>query len=59
MEYSVGFAVTDQARTVISRVPARAWAPAVDATLAADLIAWLRLLALPETLKACEPKALR
>lgn len=28
-------------------------------TIAADLIAWLRLLALPETLKACEPKALR
>ena len=27
--------------------------------IAADLIAWLRLLALPEALKACEPKALR
>ena len=27
--------------------------------LAADLTAWLRLLALPEALKACEPKALR
>lgn len=27
--------------------------------IAADLIAWLRLLALPETLQACEPKALR
>ena len=28
-------------------------------TLAADLTAWLRLLALPEQLKTCEPKALR
>lgn len=28
-------------------------------TIAADLIAWLRLLALPETLRSCEPKALR
>lgn len=28
-------------------------------TLAADLTAWLRLLALPDPLKACEPKALR
>ncbi len=27
--------------------------------IAADLIAWLRLLALPEALKTCEPKALR
>ena len=27
--------------------------------IAADLTAWLRLLALPETLKTCEPKALR
>ena len=27
--------------------------------IAADLTAWLRLLALPDTLKACEPKALR
>jgi hypothetical protein len=166
VEYSVGFAVTDQVRTAISRVPAKAWAPAVDAeggirdggdvsevtdlldlsrwpagmrviirrerphpgaqlslfeeadgwryqavatntragqlaflearhraharvedrirhakdsglgrfpsrefainqawlqvvTLAADLTAWLRLLALPDPLKACEPKALR
>jgi len=166
MQYSVGFAVTDQVRTAISRVPAKAWAPAVDAeggirdggdvsevtdlldlsrwpagmrviirrerphpgaqlslfeeadgwryqavatntkvgqlaflearhraharvedrirhakesglgrfpsrefainqawlqvvTLAADLTAWLRLLALPDPLKACEPKALR
>ncbi len=31
VEYSVGFAVTDQVRTAISRVPARAWTPAVDA----------------------------
>ena len=29
------------------------------AAIAADLTAWLRLLALPERLKACEPKALR
>jgi hypothetical protein len=28
-------------------------------TIAADLIAWLRLLALPEALRSCEPKALR
>ncbi|WP_344062644.1 transposase, partial [Nostocoides vanveenii] len=27
--------------------------------IGADLTAWLRLLALPETLKTCEPKALR
>lgn len=27
--------------------------------IAADLIAWLRLLALPATLSACEPNALR
>jgi len=166
VEYSVGFAVTDQVRTAISRVPARAWTPAVDVdgnvrnggdvaevtdlldltrwpagmrviirrerphpgaqlslfeeadgwryqavatntrvgqlaflearhraharvedrirhakdtglarlpsreyainqawiacvTIAADLTAWLRLLALPETLRSCEPKALR
>jgi len=166
VEYSVGFAVTDQVRTAISRVPVRGWTPAVDAdgdvrdggdvaevtdlleltrwpagmrvvirrehphpgaqlslieeadgwryqavatntrigqlaflearhraharvedrirhakdsglgrfpsreyainqawlqvlTLAADVTAWLRLLALPETVKACEPKALR
>jgi len=31
----------------------------VATSIAADLIAWLRLLALPPTLKACEPKALR
>jgi len=29
------------------------------ASISADLIAWLRLLALPPGLKACEPKALR
>lgn len=27
--------------------------------IAADLTAWLRLLALPDQLRACEPKALR
>lgn len=49
--------------TGIGRFPSRrlainaAWAPA--ASIAADLIAWLRLLALPTDLKACEPKALR
>ena len=32
---------------------------ATPPVLAADLTAWLRLLALPESLKACEPKALR
>ena len=31
MQYAVGFAVTDQIRTAISRVPAKAWTPAVDA----------------------------
>ncbi len=31
VDYSVGFAVTDQVRTAISRVPVRAWTPAVDA----------------------------
>ena len=47
----------------IGRFPSRefaintAWALA--ASIAADLIAWLRLLALPTALKACEPKALR
>ena len=35
----------------------QAWLTCV--TLAADLTAWLRLLALPEALKPCEPKALR
>ena len=28
-------------------------------SIAADLTAWLRLLALPATLRSCEPKALR
>jgi hypothetical protein len=47
----------------IGRFPSRefaintAWALA--ASIAADLVAWLRLLALPTALKACEPKALR
>jgi len=47
----------------IGRFPSRefainqAWALA--ASIAADLIAWLRLLALPTALKTCEPKALR
>ena len=47
----------------IGRFPSReydiniAWTLA--ASIAADLIAWLRLLALPAALKACEPKALR
>ena len=49
--------------TGLARLPSReyainqAWIACV--TLAADLTAWLRLLALPESLKACEPKALR
>lgn len=29
--YSVGFAVTEQVRTAITQVPARAWTPAIDA----------------------------
>jgi len=47
----------------LGRFPSReygintAWLLAVG--IAADLTAWLRLLALPETLKTCEPKALR
>ena len=47
----------------LGRFPSReygintAWLTAV--AIAADLTAWLRLLALPETLKTCEPKALR
>jgi Transposase DDE domain group 1 len=47
----------------LGRFPSRefainqAWLQAVS--IAADLTAWLRLLALPDTLKACEPKALR
>jgi hypothetical protein len=49
--------------TGLARLPSReydinqAWIACV--TLAADMTAWLRLLALPEPLKACEPKALR
>jgi len=49
--------------TGLGRFPSReysintAWLTVV--ALAADLTAWLRLLALPEALKACEPKALR
>jgi hypothetical protein len=49
--------------TGLRRLPSReyaintAWLACV--TLAADLTAWLRLLALPDTLKTCEPKALR
>jgi Transposase DDE domain group 1 len=49
--------------TGLARLPSRefainqAWIACV--TLAADLTAWLRLLALPESLKTCEPKALR
>ena len=47
----------------LGRFPSReyaintAWLVVVG--LAADLTAWLRLLALPDRLKACEPKALR
>jgi len=47
----------------LGRFPSReyaintAWLTVVG--LAADLTAWLRLLALPDNLKACEPKALR
>jgi hypothetical protein len=47
----------------LGRFPSRefainqAWLQAVS--IAADLTAWLRMLALPDTLKACEPKALR
>ena len=49
--------------TGLGRLPSReyaintAWLVVVG--LAADLTAWLRLLALPDRLKACEPKALR
>ena len=49
--------------TGLSRLPSReyaintAWLACV--TLAAELTAWLRLLALPDSLKTCEPKALR
>ena len=47
----------------LGRFPSReysinhAWLALVQ--VAADLVAWLRLLALPEALKNCEPKALR
>lgn len=47
----------------LGRFPSRdysintAWLTCV--AIAADLTAWLRLLALPDALKACEPKALR
>ncbi|WP_344066635.1 transposase, partial [Nostocoides vanveenii] len=49
--------------TGLGRFPSReygintTWLLAV--AIADDLTAWLRLLALPETLKTCEPKALR
>ena len=49
--------------TGLGRFPSReyainhAWLTVVQ--VAADLLAWLRLLALPDALKACEPKALR
>lgn len=49
--------------TGLGRFPSReygintAWLSVV--AIAAELIAWLRLLALPEALKACEPKTLR
>ena len=47
----------------LGRFPSRefainqAWLQIVS--IAADLTAWLRLLALPATLRSCEPKALR
>ena len=47
----------------IGRFPSREYAInqawTIAASIAADLIAWLRLLALPPRLNACEPKALR
>ena len=47
----------------IGRFPSREYAInqawTVAASISADLIAWLRLLALPPGLKACEPKALK
>jgi hypothetical protein len=49
--------------TGLNRFPSReyainqAWLTVV--AVAADLLAWLRLIALPDALKACEPKALR
>lgn len=49
--------------TGLGRFPSRAYAInqawLTVVAIAADLTAWLRLLALPDSLKACEPKALR
>ncbi len=49
--------------TGIGRFPSREYAInqawLIATSIAADLIAWLRLLALPEKLNACEPKPLR
>ncbi len=49
--------------TGIDRFPSREYAVnqawLIATSIAADLIAWLRLLALPEKLNGCEPKALR
>ncbi len=49
--------------TGIGRFPSREYAInqawLIATSIAADLIAWLRLLALPDKLHACEPKALR
>jgi len=49
--------------TGIGRFPSREYAInqswLIATSIAADLIAWLRLLALPAKLTACEPKALR
>ncbi len=47
----------------LGRFPSREYAInqawTIATSIAADLVAWLRLLALPGALKACEPKALR
>jgi len=49
--------------TGVGRFPSREYAIneawLIATSIAADLIAWLRLLALPEELRSCEPKALR
>ncbi len=49
--------------TGIGRFPSREYAInqawLIATSIAADLIAWLRLLALPEKLHGCEPKSLR
>ena len=49
--------------TGVGRFPSREYAIneawLIATSIAADLIAWLRLLALPEELRTCEPKALR